>query len=175
MLSTKAFAWFSFSFLAQAFLVPEGTPDGVYTFDPTTGIHTAADGTIVGRDLDMAPKKPRMHARELGSSGDLDARGKDVTGIFCQDNILASLDYASALAGLEKSCDGQQKIGQHKYSVYGQAMVYVCTYGTTGWWANADTCSTGSANDGVKTNLLTALGAIDNACGPKSSPNHITG
>jgi len=175
MLARTAFVWFSLAVLARAFFIPEGVDDGVYFFDPTTGVHTAVDGTVVSRDLSTAPpQEPRLHPRELGNSGKLETRKNGDSN--CGSTIVSSLDYTSALAQLKKTCDGKIKIGGHVYAKYGDAMLFVCTYGTSGiFYSNADTCTTGTADDGVKTNLLTTLKQIDNDCGKDILPDHKTG
>jgi hypothetical protein len=174
MLANTAFVWLSLALSARAFFIPEGVEDGVYFFDPTTGVHTTANGTVVSRDLDTAPQETRMHPRELGNSGKLNARKNGDSN--CGDTIVSSLDYTSALNQLTKTCDGKTKIGGHVWAKYGDAMIFVCTYGTSGiFYSNADTCTTGTVGDGVKTNLLTTLTQIDTDCGKNILPDHKTG
>ncbi|KUJ16857.1 uncharacterized protein LY89DRAFT_733859 [Mollisia scopiformis] len=155
--------------VSYGFTPPAGLPNGVYVYDPADGTHTSIDGTLVSRDLDYLSTGTSFTPRALNSA----KFSPRWTGITCGDTVLASLDYASALVQLEGQCDGVTKLPKKNYySVYGDAMAFICVY------KKNTICNVGTATSGG-TDMLFALAQLDNKCSAtlqsEKSPNHVDG
>lgn len=158
------------AFAKASVTIPSGLPDGVYSFNPDDGTHRSVDGKVVGRDTAL-PTPPSLLPDSLGNSAKLTPRW---TGITCGSTVINSLDYSSAVSSLQGACDGKTKLGKGPlYAVGGDVKAFMCNY------KKDNVCTVGKANAGSATDMLNALGKLNDKCSTtlisQKSPDHIDG
>ncbi|PQE04606.1 hypothetical protein CJF30_00004390 [Rutstroemia sp. NJR-2017a BBW] len=149
------------AFTKASFTPPAGLPNGVYAYDPVDGVHTTIDGKpVTSRDLNSSSTDPSVSVapRELGNSAKFSPRW---TAIHCDNTIISSLDYASAVLQLQGQCDGTTKLPKKNiYALYGDAMAFICVY-------KKDTiCRVGEAtkNANEGTDMMYAYNELNKQC-----------
>jgi hypothetical protein len=123
--------------LSQAFIVPNGTENGVYLHKPNEdGTHThTALSIAVKRDTEILGRSAKFRSRDLPLPYTTTKCGNG-------DNFMYNIkwnDMDAALTEFHKNCIAEIDLGgegHDLYSVHGEAIVFMCNYG--GRWCKPD-------------------------------------
>jgi hypothetical protein len=113
----------------QAFIIPEGLPDGAYTAS------IDHQGNLVGEPTMIRP----LEAHEYDANNSTLARRQanlPSPEVNCHNRVLNRADYNSALASFNNICNGGDHYPAHSttWITAGSAVVYMCNY------ANSNRC-----------------------------------
>ncbi|KAL9096370.1 MAG: hypothetical protein Q9165_001367 [Trypethelium subeluteriae] len=125
MLSKIAIAFCALLAFGSAFDIPEGQPDGLYSYhedENGVGIHAPIEGQPTGS---VTPPSAKFRTKRDALPNSL------LTDIECDGGFVNPTDYANSVNGLVGLCNPSTtvKAGHNIYYKSGGAVAYMCNYG----------------------------------------------